>query len=242
LSTARILADAFNFRDLGGLPTADGRAVRAGRVFRSNCLIDLGPADLEALRSRLRIATVIDLRGPAEAEREGPTAVDALAVRLERLPLIDEKVTAPGDMTDLLSRYESYLTGAGSSIVRALEIIADDANHPVVFHCTTGKDRTGVVAAVLLACLGVAPEVIAADYGVSARDPSALHAFVMRRKGFELLTDERHPLLEADPKTMLRFLETLETRHGGACAWVTSAGLAPEQLDRLHAVLLEPPG
>ncbi len=239
MTTARILADAFNFRDLGGLPTADGRTVRAGRVFRSNCLVDLGAGDLEALRSQLRIATVIDLRGPAEAEREGPTAVDALALRVERLPLIDEKVTGPGDITDLLTRYETYLKGAGASVVRALEVIADEGNHPVVFHCTTGKDRTGVVAAILLGCLGVAPEVIAADYGVSAGDPSALLAFIQRRKGFEALTDVNHPLLEADPKTMLRLLENLETRHGGAAAWALSAGLAPETLDRLRTTLLE---
>ena len=236
---ARILAGAFNFRDLGGLPTTDGRAVRTGRVYRSNCLIDLGEEDVDALRSSLRIATVIDLRGPAEAEREGPTAVDSLAVRLERLPLIDEKVTGPGDITDLLVRYEAYLSGAAHNVVRALEIIADERSHPVVFHCTTGKDRTGVVAAILLGCLGVAPDVIAADYGVSASDAAELLAFIQRRKGFEALTDVDHPLLAADPKTMVALLESLEVHHGGAAGWALSAGLAPETLEQLRATLLD---
>lgn len=236
-SAGRILASAFNFRDLGGLPTADGRTVRRGRAFRSNCLLDLPSEDVEALRSQLRIATVIDLRGPAEAAREGPTAVDALPARVERLPLLDEQVTGPGDITDLLTRYQSYVSGAAASIVRALEIIADEANHPVVFHCTTGKDRTGVVAAILLSCLGVPPDLIAADYGVSASDPSELMAFIRRRKGFEGLT-EAHPLLEADPQTMLTFVEHLEARYGGAARWALSAGLAPDTLTLLRTALL----
>lgn len=234
---ARLLAGAFNFRDLGGLPASGGKTVRSGRVFRSNCLLDLDDADLDVVRSRLRIATVIDLRGPAEAAREGPTSLDGLALRTERLPLLDEQVTSPGEMTDLLTRYRSYLTGAGDSIVRVLELLADEATHPVVFHCTTGKDRTGVVAAIVLSCLGVAPEVIAADYGASARDPGELLAFIGRRRGFEALTAS-NPLLGADPRTMLTFLETLEAGHGGAAAWAASAGVAPGTLPRLRAALL----
>jgi len=232
-------AAAFNFRDLGGIRTGDGRAVRAGRVFRSNGLFDLTGEDFAALQLRCRLRTVIDLRGPLEAgrDRAGPLAGGGL--RTMRLPLLDEEHQQPGVIPDVLLRYQGYLSAAGGSIVQALEIIADDAAHPVLFHCTAGKDRTGVLAAVLLGCLGVPAEAIMADYSATRGERAALVDFLRRRPGrADLAADS--PVLDTDPAVMAAFLDFLQKEYGGAAGWARAAGLDPATLAQLSAALLRP--
>ena len=229
---------AFNFRDLGGIATADGRRVRPGRVFRSNGLFDLTDEDCAALQERCGLRTVIDLRGPVEAagERAGP--LPRCGLRTVRLPLLDEERQQPGVITDFLARYQGYLAHAGGSIVRALEIIADETAHPVVFHCTAGKDRTGVMAAVLLGCLGVPAEAILADYSATRDERARLVQFLRRRPGRADLVDDA-PVLDTDPAVMAAFLEFLRKEYGGADGWACAAGLDPAVLGRLADALLE---
>lgn len=229
---------AFNFRDLGGIATADGRRLRSRRVFRSNGLFDLTDEECAGLQERCGLRTVIDLRGPVEAagERAGPLA--ACGVRTVRLPLLDEERQQPGVITDFLARYQGYLAHAGASVVGALEIIADDGARPVLFHCTAGKDRTGVVAAVLLGCLGVPDETIVADYSATRADRARLVEFLRRRPGRAGLAGDS-PVLDTDPAVMAAFLEFLRKEHGGADGWACAAGLDPAVLARLADALLE---
>ena len=232
-----MLAAAFNLRDLGGIGTADGRRVRAGRVFRSNGLFDLTGEECAALQARCRLRTVIDLRGPAEAAGEPAGPLEASGVRTVRLPLLDEERQQPGVLTDFMARYQGYLTHAGGSIIAALEILADEAAGPVLFHCTAGKDRTGVLAAVLLGCVGVADGAIVADYGATRGDPRLVE-FLRRRPGRAGLAADA-PVLDTDPAVMAAFLAFLSAEYGGAAGWALSAGLDPAFLARLETTLLE---
>ena len=231
-------AAAFNFRDLGGIGTADGRRVRSGRVFRSNGLFDLSDDEVGVLQARCRLRTVIDLRGPLEARRERPCPLAGGGLRSVRLPLLDEERQAPGVLTDFLPRYQGYLATAGDRITQALEVIADEASQPVLFHCTTGRDRTGVLAALLLDCLGVPADAIVADYGATRADRALLVEFLRRRPGRADLPDGS-PLLDTDATVMAAFLDWLQHEHGGAAAWARSAGLDPAVLNRLRKTLLE---
>jgi protein tyrosine/serine phosphatase len=239
-----VLAGAMNFRDLGGYHTADGRRTRSGRVFRSNSLQELTPSDLEVLRDELRLATVMDLRSPKEIANDGLGPLEGECVRYVNLPMLHEETDsgAPGRISaGLVPRYLSYLEFARHNVVRALETIADERSVPLVFHCSAGKDRTGVLAALVLGCVGVEPETVVSDYAAKQHERDRIVAFLRRRPTYTDAVDEMHPdSLESEPATMREFLRLLDERHGGARGWALHAGADEATLRRLEENLLEP--
>lgn len=239
-----LLAGAMNFRDLGGYHTADGRRTRSGLVFRSNSLQELTDEDLDILRSDLRVATVLDLRSPKEIARDGVGPFVDEALHYVNVPFLHEQKDsgAPGRIQEgLVARYFSYLTVAADNVVRALEMIADPDNLPLVFHCSAGKDRTGVLAALVLGCVGVDPEHVVADYAAKQNVRDEIVAFLRRRPTYTDLVDDMDPKsLESEPDTMREFLRILEERHGGTRRWALDHGMSEEALRRLEDLLLEP--
>lgn len=236
------LAGAHNFRDLGGYPTRDGRRTRWGRLFRSDALSALTVADVAALRA-LGLAAVLDLRSPSEVERDGrgPLGDEPLAyANLPLIPEVERREPEPeGTEPDVAALYLEVLEVGGEAAARALNLISD-AGGPLVFHCTAGKDRTGVLAAVVLGCLGVTPEAIVADYvATSERMPLVLEA--LRRNPAYRSGIDRAPAarLAALPETMRRFLSALDERFGGPREWARAAGVSAAALDRLERGLLE---
>ena len=161
-----------NFRDLGGYPAAGGRRTRWRLLFRADGLSTLSDADLTVV-AELRIRNVIDLRTSLEVEARGRFP-DHDAIRYHHLPLTDtlpgaEDVPAWDDAGFVARRYASYLDGEAPSVGAVLRLLAEPSNLPAVFHCSVGKDRTGVLAALVLGFLGVPDEVIVEDYTLSAR-------------------------------------------------------------------------
>lgn len=238
-----MLQGALNFRDLGGLRTDDGRCTRPGRVFRSNSLQELTAADVATVVEGLGLRTVIDLRDAEEVSRDGRGPLERHGLRWVEASLrpTDQSPGRPGQhFTTLADRYWTYLDAA-PQIVRALEALAVDSALPAVFHCSAGKDRTGVLAAVLLRCLGVPSEQVVADYAANAYERDELVAFLRRRPSYAATVDHFHPgLLGCEPGTMAEFLARLESEHGGARRWAVQAGLRPAALARLKAALLQP--
>jgi len=235
-----VLIGAFNFRDLGGHATVDGRQTRFNRIFRSNSLQELTPEDVRVLMDTLKLRTVIDLRGPDEIASAGIGPLEGESVRYETLPLLDERVETPGKVVDLGERYRTYLQSFGAkSLVQALTVMADESAHPVVFHCSAGKDRTGVLAAVLLDCLGVAAEEIVGDYCAMQQERASLADFLRRRPGYSELDDD-DPILDSSPELMRAFLRVLDEEYGGPLRWALASGLDEASLDRLQAALLQP--
>jgi protein-tyrosine phosphatase len=235
------LAGAVNFRDLGGYVTADRRRTRYGRVFRSNSLQEVSQADLEEIRDRLRVATVMDLRSPQEIRHDGVGPLIHDSFRYVNLPMLQEKGDyQPGCIeSGLVDRYLSYLELAKGSILAALRTIAD--GQPVIFHCSAGKDRTGVLAAVLLDCVGVDPEAIVSDYAISHRARDEIVGFLRRRPSYvERLGRLSSDALKSDPNTMREFLRSLNERYGGARSWALMAGLPEKTIRVLESTLLEP--
>lgn len=235
------LAGAINFRDLGGYRTADGRQTRYGRVFRSNSLQELTQADLKVIRERLRLMTVLDLRSAQEIRHDGLGPLEHESLRYVNLPMLQEKRDyQPGRIeTGLVDRYFSYLQLAQESIVRALETIAEA--QPLVFHCAAGKDRTGVLAALLLDCLGVEPETVISDYAGAHHARDEILNFLRRRPSYVERLDQLPPnALDSDPSTMRQFLGLLNERYGGARSWALIAGISETTLRRLESTLLEP--
>ena len=177
ITDPRVLLPTANLRDLGGLTTTDGRRVRTGLLFRSGYLCDLARADRMALDS-LGLRTIVDLRRPAEvADRPHPAMAgveviqasvssddNEFAVVANSMldsnvkPIGPDRIAAyfRGNVTDRLDRYRPVFAAA-----------TNPGRYPLLFNCTSGKDRTGFVASVLLRLLGVDEHTTLDDYLLS---------------------------------------------------------------------------
>lgn len=233
------LAGCLNFRDLGGYPTADGRMVRWRQVFRSDALHHLTEADVRHLRDELGIAEVIDLRSSAEVYGGGPGALASEAIRIHHLPLLDGEVPrSPGAFELTLSdRYVLLAEFAKTAIGRVIAALAA-AEAPAVYHCAAGKDRTGVVSAVLLGLLGVPDEIIIADYAATAANLDAIIERLMAAEGYQAMLSALPPdTLHAEPDTMRIFLERMRGTYGSMADYARSAGVPSAALGNLRSRL-----
>lgn len=229
-----------NTRDLGGLPLAGGGTTARGRVWRSDAPLALPPEDLEAL-TRLGLTTVIDLREAGELEQEPNALLGHPFVVVHHLAvwrLIKERGAPPADPFDLTAFYVGALDHAGEALAEAVRLIAD-APGAVVFHCTAGKDRTGVLAALVLEAVGVPRAAVIEDFALThdrigtVRDRLLADAI---RRGVDPHQFQR--LLAATRDLIEPALEHLDRRHGGAVAYLQAAGVDEVTLARLRAKLV----
>ena len=224
-----------NLRDLGGHPTTDGAMTRARSLLRADDLAQLTPEGLRALAD-YGVETVIDLRWPEEAARHPSPVPQGLPhVHFQRISLLLHS-EAEWQLRSRQVSKEAWkslvLEELGGELARVLRVIAAASPGPVLFHCVAGKDRTGLLAAVLLALAEVQPEVIAADYAVSAQN---LREGYLKRYAdtspARILEILRCP--EEGSHRMLAFLESA----GGIQAYLRGIGLTAEEVHRLRARL-----
>lgn len=229
-----------NFRDLGGHVTPVG-PVRHGRVFRSDSLADCDAPAVEHLVTTHGVRTVIDLRRDHEVEVSPMDGLRAAGVRVEHCSLIDPAVPPllTPDLVDgtLADRYCSILETSGVQFVSVFRLIADPANHPLVFQCAAGKDRTGLVAAMTLQVLGVADDAITADYARTAAVVDLLVArFAARMPPGREAPGPR--IMSAEAHTMQAALDWLRERHGGAERYLSAHGMPADAVATLRTELL----
>ncbi|KJK58570.1 tyrosine-protein phosphatase [Saccharothrix sp. ST-888] len=231
-----------NFRDLGGYRTEDGRTVRWGRLYRSDSLAKLtGGPDRERFLA-LGIHTVIDLRYPWEIEARGRVpedlGTDYHNLSIEHRPY-DQAALGPEIDTAhfLAERYAEVAEDGVKEIRQALEVIAADSA-PLVFHCASGKDRTGIVAALVLDLLGVPAETVVADFALTGL---ATERLVADWRGAHGGREPRWPGYgQAPPELMRLFLGGLAARHGSVRGYVHEVlGLGPEFGTLLRERLLD---
>jgi len=238
------LVGAYNFRDLGGYPSADGRRTRWGRLYRSDTLHELTVEDVAVLRE-LGLAGVIDLRTPTEVERLGRGPLGSESVRYVNLSVLREegdegRGVAARRIEDSAERYLSYLESGRDALAESFAFLADASNYPLVFHCQAGKDRTGILAALVLDALDVDRRAIVDDYLLTATRMDLIVERLRRDPLYAPRIDELPPSVFAvAATTMQRFLDGLDQRYGGARRWALGAGVAPGQLDALADILLE---
>ncbi|TDB70114.1 tyrosine-protein phosphatase [Micromonospora sp. KC723] len=214
------LVGAPNARDLGGLPTADGRRVRSGRLLRTPALGRLTDEDLPVL-GRLAPACVVDLR---DASEMSVAPADRLVgqPRVVHLPVLDpahsvftyvsavllghdleayDELATEGTPAAMVTIYRWFVTGeaARAGFGAAVRLAAEAPNLPLLFHCSAGKDRTGWLAVVLLTALGVEDAAIRADYLRNNELTASLREVLL-----EAMT-RQHPSL--DPETVRPVLE-----------------------------------
>jgi protein-tyrosine phosphatase len=245
------LDGALNFRDLGGYPTVDGRHVRWGRVYRSDGLQSLTDGD-HAVLEALGIATACDLRAEQEHE-QAPSRLPRSVVRLACSvsparpgePTLDDRILggelAGLEIDDVVDLYLLMLDEYAPSFGAVFARIADAGVEPVLFHCAAGKDRTGIVAALLLALLGVADDEVFDDYMLTQRYRTARRMDELRawlgERGLEL--EPFAALYIPQRQTIERTVEAVRARHGSVDAFLTGpAATGTDVPERLRHQLL----
>ena len=234
-----------NVRDLGGHATEDGGETLLGRVVRADSIRQLTEAGWEAAVG-YGVRTAVDLRFHEELDDDPPAELPIAVVHVslfgdpdpEWWRELDAKAASLGDQAAATALvYLETLEQHGPRFAAAIEAVADADPGGVLVHCAGGKDRTGLVSALLLRLAGVAPEDVAADYALS-------EGFLAPRLEEWLAAaaddEERERIrrISATPAAaMVKVLGQLEQRYGGAAGYLRAGGAGEDVLERARARL-----
>lgn len=220
------LSGCINFRDVGGYPAAGGRVVKTGRIFRSDGLHALTPDDVARIRDEFGVRTVFDLRSPAEVDQlslgelydDGTVqhlAVPLFTALLSHWELGPDVVWTPDRSARL---YFDFVELGRGSIAAVFEELAEPSAYAAVLHCVAGRDRTGVLCALLHDLLGVAEDDIVADY---------------------LLTEQVNFEFPMHAAVMSGLLERVRASYGSAEGYLLGCGVTADRLDAVRQLLLD---
>jgi len=236
------LEGCFNFRDLGGYPAKGGRRLRWRTVFRSDALHHLTAADADRVVADLAIGHIVDLRSTAELVAEGRGELTGRSPRFHHLPLFDGDTSegrSEAESLTLADRYFLMAEFAKEPIARVVSTLAG-SDAPAVYHCAAGKDRTGVISAILLGLLGVHDDVIVTDYAASHEQLDSIIDRLMQAEGYQEMFEHLPPdTLHAEPETMVSLLARLREKYGDMNGYAREIGVPESAIDRLRARLLE---
>jgi len=236
---------AFNFRDIGGYNARAGQTVRWRTLFRADALHRLPEEELDLL-SALGIRTVLDLRTRAEVEK-GHLSGESRGITHLHLPVLGESwkprdLDPDADAGQVLGDlYIDMLTVGAPALAGALGTLANPSDLPAVFHCAAGKDRTGVLAAMVLSLLGVDEDTIVADYALSGHNMEMLVERLKRERPEALtaMDDQPSAYLAAPPAAMRAFFDHVRTEYGSMDGYVRSIGVDYEIIEALNVTLLQ---
>jgi protein-tyrosine phosphatase len=236
------LDGAHNVRDLGGYRTHDGGLTRWHSIFRGDALHGLSEADIAVLCDH-GLATVIDLRNAAEIAVEANPFDGHAQVRYVNTSVFSalapvEMMAADYVAFDMGDRYCQALDKCQTAIADVLATIAAAPDGAVLFHCSAGKDRTGIIAALLLANAGVDETTIVEDYALTASVSGPLIANLRARALARGIPGELADIVLASaPHSMARALAHLDDAHGGVYRYLTRIGLSGAQVESLKGRL-----
>jgi protein-tyrosine phosphatase len=247
-----------NFRDLGGYPAADGRAVKWGKLYRSGHLATASNADLAGL-AELQLASFIDFRSGAEKTEEPNRLPDPASFALVEIPVLDEgnrnlfneistriEEGTLGDFDPDLTMIQANRQFADEftpQFRQFVDTVLEADGAPVLWHCTAGKDRTGFAAAVLLRILGVPQDIIMQDYLASsapALESRRKELLMLRLFEGEETADKIAVMLGVEPAWLEAAFEQIDTTWGSFDNYVAEGlQLSAADVQRLRANLLE---
>jgi len=235
-----------NFRDLGGYPTRFGAPTRPGVVFRSGSPAGMTALDREKLAA-LGVIAIFDLRSFVEVERDGAVDLADIGISRYHTPVFPDVDVSPAVLAaryrlysrDVPQVYLQMLRTGAASYRRVAEGIAETRG-AVMFHCAGGKDRAGVLAALLLSLAGVDRESVIADYALTSQYLPVPAAERMDHfcKMYGLSSDEFLALFAAQPLAMAATLNRIELTYGSAEGYLRSIGVTEATIERLRARLL----
>ena len=240
---------AVNFRDLGGYATRAGQ-VRRGLLFRSGMTHFISDAGWRTLADVYGLRTVIELRTPVERREDGLAPYETYGISHEHVPVLAD---AGASMTEVVRRfagmhggdyewtaaYARMLEQGGPAFRRVFEVMVAEEALPAVFHCTGGRDRTGVMAALLLAVPGADDDAIALDYALTGLHLRRhVDCFTGPARRMEMSREEMAQLLETREEAMLGFLALIRERYGSAEGYLAGIGVGNELLAELRVRLV----
>jgi len=231
------LAGCANFRDLGGYACANGRTTRARKFYRSNCLSRLTDSDIEAVE-KLGISCVIDLRLLSSVENAANRLRGRNGILYNNISIVDAIPNSEADFpVSLMAYYIELLETSREKIVEVFHFFAANKDKTIVFHCTAGKDRTGVIAALLLSLAGVSRDDIVFDYALTKtylwNECMQIKEHLEAKSGRKLADY----IFEALPESMEGLLDYLDEQLGGANSYLLSCGVAETELDTIRAMI-----
>jgi protein-tyrosine phosphatase len=247
------LEGAFNFRDLGGYQAIDGRRTKWGRIYRSDSLTRLTAGDRDVLK-QIGIRLVCDLRAPAEVKKRPDRLPEDGAIEYLNFPIVSgnfDTVTAhekikKGDIDWLTEDYmiKGYINNIeayATTWAAVFEHLGAPASYPLVFHCTGGKDRAGVCAALILLSLGVSEETVIYDHGLSNKFLADILPKLYSYFGsFGIEKEKLLPYLTAPRAAIIALLDHIRVTYGFAVDYLKNkAGVSQRTLDQLKQKLLE---
>ena len=242
-----------NFRDIGGVNSSEGYTVRKGMIYRSDALCNLSDEDFENLQNKCHISLVVDLR--TDVERGERPDVETDRWEYIHLPLFHESVIGVtyesglmgimDNIPDIAEIYERMLSDP-SCILQLKRIIEEIINYEgvVVYHCTAGKDRTGIVTMLLYGLLGVSEEDIIKDYLLTNRAFSAyvdvVYNTMLKMTGDEIKADKMRRSCIADEAYLKNALEYIYQNNGSIKDYcIQTLGIADTEIKRFRDRMLQ---
>ena len=246
------LEGAQNVRDLGGYPVQGGGVTRFGTFIRSESTFRFAPGDLDFLKT-YGVTVSIDFRGDNEVERNPSSLTDLPWVKYIRFPTYDKQLAfasraerdnsrPPMDaFLDWGEKYIELVETARHWVRDTLRTMAS-AEGAVIYNCTTGKDRAGVISALLLSLAGVsAPDVIA-DYCVSELYLAEVYKELLAEYLARWPNEEGNldsPFFKTSPKNMEALLRHINDKYGGVERYAIDCGVSPQEIGALRVKLVE---
>ncbi|OAS16785.1 tyrosine-protein phosphatase [Paenibacillus oryzisoli] len=228
---------AYNLRDLGGYKTKDGRMTRWGIFFRADGLHKLSTLSQQELVDR-GVRTIIDLRNAHELEEKKNVFADSQQVSYHNVSLINPATSSLTQIRNLGDLYINLLQTSQAQLLRVFTLLAEGGIYGSLFHCAAGKDRTGVVSALLLDLGNVPHETILEDYVLTNACISPILEELRKGKPANVPDDMYESFLGCDPAYMVSLLSHLELRYGNAEHYLRTIGLSEGQILTLKEQLL----
>jgi protein-tyrosine phosphatase len=231
-----------NCRDLGGYKAEGNRTVAWRRLFRSGYIHPMTEGDLRRLKEELKLTSVIDLRRNKAGQNKEVNLLKIAGIKYYNTPFLSYQkeelnydFTSMGEAFLFRIRHKEYT----KPLIDALEIIADPKNHPLLFHCGAGKDRSGLLAAFVLSVLGVADKDIVSDYALSAQYmPDMVKRLMQDPETPDDVKNLPAYTWEATAASMALFLSVLKQEFGSARRYLEMNGADKSLFERLEKALL----
>jgi protein-tyrosine phosphatase len=239
------LAGAVNFRDIGGYPTADGQHVRWGMIYRSSELANLTAEDYDGL-NRLGIRTIYDLRSveersdkPTVWQGAAPPEILAHDYAMDTSPLTGafrDGASVEKARSVMTSYYAMMIDSHRTQFRTVFAELLEGENGAILYHCSDGKDRTGVQTALILAALGVTRDVILADFELSnAHSRPNMTVAVLTNPQTPLAPDVNAVLMSADKAYLQAFFDAIDRGYGGVDGYLAELGVGAAERRTLRA-------
>ncbi|MEU7881507.1 tyrosine-protein phosphatase [Microbispora bryophytorum] len=234
-----------NIRDLGGMAAPSGSFIPAGRIFRSDALVGATEHDRDLLFGKLKVDLIIDLRTAAEAGGDGledrrlfPN-VDSVRFSIVPEGRVGREPFPDGtDAVALAHEYLRMLSNGEAAVKSTLEAIADafDSDRVVLYHCAAGRDRTGVVTAILASLMGIRRQEIVYDFLMTNMSYERVEAKLRTNPIYRSpeTADRRTALLK--PESIRDFLDLLRAENGGYEQWAERVGVSSRALHTLRGI------